>query len=280
MKIHPISTGEVKITQNWLIGKGQGASRLFNTLLDSRHTPWLPIYCFVIEHPQGLLVLDAGIPAHANDLVLFPPWTPLIQRAAPFQITPEQELAPQMQALGLSAKDVRWVVLTHLHQDHEGCIHQFPQAEFIVSRTEWNAATGLGGKLGGYRNDRWPKWFAPTLVDFATSGPDPFPYRHSLTPQGDLQLVPTPGHSLGHSSLILQEDDHLLFFAGDAAYTQDLLIQDIPDGIGPDPAAQHATHRAILQLASQTPTVFLPTHERESEQRLAKREVIQVATNY
>lgn len=277
MKIHAISTGEVKVTENWVTGKGEGARRLFNTLLDSRHTPWLPIYCFVVEHPEGLLVLDAGIPANANDLVLFPPWTPLIQRAAPFRITPEEELAPQMQAKGLDPKDVRWVVLTHLHQDHEGCLHQFPQAEFVVSRAEWQVATGFGGRMGGYKNYRWPKWFAPTLIDFATPGADPFPHRHSLTQTGDLQVVPTPGHSAGHMSLILQEDGHQVFFAGDASYTQDLLIQDVADGIGPDPAAQHATHQAILKLAKQTPMIYLPSHERAAEQRLARRETMVVA---
>ncbi len=278
MKIQAISTGEVKITQNWLVGKGESGARLMNTLLDRRFTPWLPIYCFVIEHPEGLIVVDAGITAQANDPVFFPPWTPLIQRAAPFRITPEQELGPQMEARGLSPKDVRWVVLTHLHQDHEGCLHYFPQAEFIVARAEWQVAIGLAGRMAGYRNERWPKWFKPTLVDFAQTGAAPFPQRQVLTRADDVQLVPTPGHSAGHLSVVIEEANHLVFLAGDAAYTQELLLQDAIDGVGPDPAAQHATHRAIMQLAAQAPTVFLPSHEREGEKRLAMREAIPVAT--
>src|SRR5829696_5675892 len=115
MNVHLISTGQVKITQNWREGKGSGVLRLANTLLDRRFTDWLPIYCAVIEHPEGLMVIDTGISGDANAPVYFPPHIRLVQRAAPFQITPEQEIGAQMRARGLNPADVRWVVLTHLH---------------------------------------------------------------------------------------------------------------------------------------------------------------------
>ena len=56
MQIHALTTGAVKITQNWMIGRASGAGRLINALLDRRYTDWLPIYCYVIEHPEGLIV--------------------------------------------------------------------------------------------------------------------------------------------------------------------------------------------------------------------------------
>jgi hypothetical protein len=60
--------------------------------------------------------------------------------------------------------------------------------------------------------------------------------------------------------------------AGDAAYTQDLLIAQTVDGVGSDPLAQQATHQALLPLADEQPTVFPPSHERDAERRLAARE--------
>src|SRR5262245_43049059 len=178
MRMHALTTGAVKITHNWMIGNASGAGRLINALLDRRHTDWLPIYCYVIEHPEGLIVVDTGISAHANDRIFFPPWMPLVQRAAPFRITPEEEIGSLMRARGLAPEDVRWVVQTHLHQDHEGGLHYFPNAQALVSRSEWQAAQGLKGRMAGYRNDRWPRSLSPILVDFLAPGEGAFPHRH------------------------------------------------------------------------------------------------------
>ena len=54
MKVHVISTGTVKITRSWQVGRGSSL-RLAHTLLDRQFTTWLPINCYVIEHPEGLL---------------------------------------------------------------------------------------------------------------------------------------------------------------------------------------------------------------------------------
>ncbi|MDX1995139.1 MAG: N-acyl homoserine lactonase family protein [bacterium] len=274
MKTHLISTGRVKITKNWQVGKGKGVLRLVNSLLDNQFTDWLPIYCAVIEHPEGLIVIDTGIPANANAPIYFPPHMRLVQRAAPFEVTPQDEIGHQMQQRGLNPADVRWVVLTHLHQDHEGGLHHFPNAEFLVSRQEWKASQGLSGRLLGYLNQRWPKDFAPTLVDFKDGAYHNFETSHVLTHAGDIRLLPTPGHSAGHLSVVLEQDEHVLFFAGDAAYSQDLLIRDVVDGVGPNPALQHDTHRRILDFARHIPTVFLPSHDPESEKRLAERRIL------
>jgi N-acyl homoserine lactone hydrolase len=75
-------------------------------------------------------------------------------------------------------------------------------------------------------------------------------------------------------SVLVDEGAQLICIAGDAAYTQDLLIAQTLDGIGSDPLAQQATQRALLQLAHEQPTVFLPSHECDAERRLAAREII------
>lgn len=272
MNIHAISTGRVKVTHNWQVGRDNDSLRLVHTLFDSHFTDWLPIFCYVVEHPEGLIVIDTGIPTNANDPIWFPPWMRLLQRAAYFdQMTPDEEIGPQLQKLGLSAQDVRWVVLTHLHQDHDGGLHHFPNAEIVVAKAEWEAAIGLKGRMGGYLNQRWPKWLSLTLVDFKDGAYGTFLHSHSLTKRGDVHLVPTHGHSAGHLSVIVEEDDHVLCFAGDASYSQELLLADSIDGVGPNPAAQHQTHKQLLQFASQTPMIYLPAHEGDAERRLQER---------
>jgi N-acyl homoserine lactone hydrolase len=272
MHVHAITTGTVRITQSWLKGEGSSLMRLARTLTDSHLTEPLPIWCYLIEHPEGLILIDTGILQDANKPIWFPPHIRLVQRAAPFQISSEaDEIGPKLQAIGVSPKDVHWVVLTHLHQDHEGGLHYFPNAEFIVSRNEWQAAQGFSGQLGGYLNNRWPKNFAPTLIDFKEKDPI-FGTRHTLTQAKDVYLVPTYGHSAGHLSVVVEEEQQALFFAGDASYTQDLLLADSLDGVGASADDQHMTHKRILAFARQQPTVYLPSHEWDVERRLTARE--------
>lgn len=265
MDVHLISTGQVKITESWRVGRGSRALRLANALLDRNFTDWLPIYCTIIEHREGLIVVDTGISIDANAPVYFPPHLRLVQRAAPFQITPEQEIGTQMRARGLNPNDVRWVVLTHLHQDHDGGLQHFPNAEFVVARKEWVAGQGWGGRFAGYFNWRWSR-LSPRLVDFQSGAYHSFGASEALT--DDMRLVPTPGHSAGHLSVIVERGDHALFLAGDAAYSQDLLLRDAIDGVGPDPAAQRETHRRILEFAKRVPAIFLPSHDPEAAYRL------------
>lgn len=275
MKVHAISTGYVKITKNWQVGRGP--VRLLNTLIDTRFTEWLPIHVWVIEHPEGLIVIDTGIPRDANAPTLRPPFMPLVRRAAPFKIESiEEEVGPQLKRLGLAPADVRWVIQTHLHQDHDGGLQYFPHAEILIGRDEWNAAQGLKGQLAGYLNWRWPAWLAPKLIDFGADPAGIFRGHYTLTRADDVHLVSTPGHSHGHLSVMLDEGEQVIFFAGDTAYTQALLLADKLDGVAPDPAAEHDSHRRILKLARQRPTVYLPTHDPDSASRLAARQALEV----
>ena len=66
MKIHAIQTGTVAITTAWREGVGHGRRRLVHTILDRSWTAPLPIYAFVIEHPEGVIVVDTGCSAPFN----------------------------------------------------------------------------------------------------------------------------------------------------------------------------------------------------------------------
>jgi N-acyl homoserine lactone hydrolase len=132
------------------------------------------------------------------------------------------------------------------------------------------------GGLGGSEPPADPEWFAPRLVDFLDRPYGPFAHSLTLTQGGDVVLVPTPGHTRGHLSVVVQETDRAVVLAGDTSYTQGLLLAHALDGVGPDELQEHATHRRILQLAQSMPTVYLPTHDPESAERLAQRQVLSV----
>lgn len=271
MKIHAIKTGTVQVRERQRSGVGHGLRRFANTLFDRTWTEPLPIFAWVVEHPEGVLVVDTGETAQANQPGYFPRWHPYFRWGLREHVCTEDEIGPRLQALGIRPKDVRWVVMTHLHTDHAGGLSYFPDSEVLVSETEYRASRGLGGKMRGYLPHRWPDWFAPTRLTFACDPFGPFSRSHVLTSAGDVRIVPTPGHTRGHMSVTLDLGDRIIFFAGDASYTEANLRSGTVDGVsslggGEDVAAR--TLERIRELASSRDLVYLPSHDPESGTRL------------
>jgi N-acyl homoserine lactone hydrolase len=277
MKIHAIQTGTVAITTKWREGVGHGRLRLVHTLFDREWTEQLPIYAFAIEHAEGVIVVDTGETARAAEPGYFPRWQPFLRFAVREQVQPEQEIGPQLEQLGIVPADVRRVVMTHLHTDHAGGLHHFPDNEILVSRAELDYAAGLLGRVRGYPNNRWPAWFHPIVVDLPAVPFGPFPRSMAITDAGDVTLVPVPGHSPGQLAVVVQDGDHAVFLAGDSSYTQDALLRGVVDGVGPDEAAERLTHERIRAYAAETPTVYLPAHDPETATRLAERRTLGAA---
>jgi glyoxylase-like metal-dependent hydrolase (beta-lactamase superfamily II) len=276
MRVHAIETGTALVRQRQLVGEGRGTPRVLRTLLD-RHwaDPAVPLRAWLIEHPEGLILIDTGETSRVHQAGYQPRWHPYFRRALREYVRPEEELGPQLRRLGFSPDDVRWVVMTHMHTDHAGGLEHVPRAEIIVSAAELAYASGRLGLVRGYLPNRWPRWFRPRRITLPERPYGPFPESMTLTHAGDVVLVDTSGHTPGHISVVLEDDEGpRLFFAGDAAYTQDLMLQGRVDGLAPDDASALRTFRRMQQLTAERPTVFLPTHDPDVPERLAHRRTV------
>jgi glyoxylase-like metal-dependent hydrolase (beta-lactamase superfamily II) len=275
MKIHAVSTGQVAVRERQREGAGPDALRPLLTMVDRRWSPRLPIHLWVVEHPEGLIVVDTGETARATEAGYFPRWHPYFRLAVREWVTPDDEAGPAIRRLGLDPRDVRWVVMTHLHTDHAGGLEHFRGTEILIARTEFEHASGTAGKLRGYLPHRWPGWLDPTLVDFTPRPYGPFPESFTLTDAGDVHLVATRGHTPGHLSVVVEEDgERVVFLAGDTSYTQELMLRGAVDGVCPEPAAARETLERIRGLAADRPTVYLPTHDPGSAARLEARQPV------
>jgi len=277
MKIHVIQTGMVEIKKNQLIGKGPKALRLLNVIFGTEWVKPVPIYAWVIEHEEGIIVVDTGETAQTSEPGYFPRWQPYYQLAVRWHVKPEQEIGAQLKQMGINSKDVTKVILTHMHTDHAGRLHDFPHSNIHVNMPEYKRTRGFRGELDGYLPHRMPAWFSPQPIVFDDGALGSFQETWNVTAKGDVKVVPTPGHTPAHVSVIVALEDINYFLAGDTTYSEENLIRKIPDGVSPDPKQAIETMKNILNFAVQRPTVYLPSHDPNSELRLKNGATLSVS---
>ena len=131
---------------------------------------------FLVPLPEGLLLFDTGIAAGDAEVDA---------HYRPERIPLQEALA----AAGARPEDVTVVANCHLHLDHAGGNAELPGRPVLVQRAELEAAH---------------------TADYTVAGVVDFPGAHYEVLDGEaevapgVRLVPTPGHTAGHQSLLLE----------------------------------------------------------------------------
>ena len=266
LRIHAIRTGYVAVKPSHRKLNVFAPLRLPTILLDPRFTEWLPIYAWVIDHPEGVIVIDTGDTSRTADPDYYdcdPGSRFIYNRILKMSVEPEEEIGAQLPQLGIKPEEVRWVVQTHMHSDHMGGLGTFPEAEFVISHHDFAASRAT-------LTCRIPEWLEPTHPVFDNGRP--FGGKFTLTRAGDVTVVPTPGHTRGHQSVIF-EDELTYFFAGDASFDEAQLREGVVAGICEDVGSARSTLKHIRAFAENRPTVYLPSHDPRSGERLEQRTI-------
>jgi len=144
---------------------------------------------------------------------------------------------------GVAPADVDTVVLTHLHSDHVGWSvvdgrPYFPNARYAVPRADHDAV----GRLN-------PRVRDEILTPLAATGQlDLIEGEVRLGP--GVTTVPTPGHTPGHTSVLLESGDEAVLFSGDAVLNAlQLAAPWVAYRFDDDPEAARAARLALLDQA-------------------------------
>jgi N-acyl homoserine lactone hydrolase len=257
VKIHALQTGTVSVKHSFLF-PGAGLRRQSDLFLPGDWSDPLPIYCWAIEHEGVLRLVDSGETAAARNVPF-----------ARMEVTAEQELPAAMAGAGLRLDDISEVVLTHAHGDHiDGLVHL--RARVIAHEEELRyLASAVPRMMRRVLRQPLPPGFAaePFALDGGPFGA--FARSGSLSSDGRIVAVGTPGHTPGHISVVCVDDSgrHVML-AGDATDSLEQLQALRADAIAPDPKVHVATLEAIMAHCAQHSTIYLPSHDPESAARL------------
>ncbi|KAM5344002.1 hypothetical protein ACJ41O_012539 [Fusarium nematophilum] len=285
IQIEFISTGSVKMREPM---SGQPISNRNTTLrllrcFTGEWTPWLPIGVFLIKHVDGPILIDTGASPQCMEPGYFPTVSYLASVLNRLQVEPEDGIVSQMAKLGVGPTDLQAVVLTHLHHDHAGglkdIVEAAPNVPVYISTTHWEAfgKHPTYAAFQGCASNHWPKEFNLRLLTFGGEPIGPWTRSESITTDGRIVAVETPGHVPGHISVVAKNSSgdpdaaDTYFITGDATYSLELLEKGEPDGINQDPMVAFESLQLIKEFSRQGKVVVLPSHDVDTPALLRER---------
>ena len=160
----------------------------------------IPVSMWILKHPKGVVVIDSGnnVAISDSDANCKNYWA---AGSCDF-LKPSQKRSDvidmQLKKLGLSVDDVKVLITSHTHLDHGGNMGMFPKAIHVVQKKEM---------YQGW----WPEKFQGRAVNGTFILADINAARdynyleldgdYDLFGDGSVQIISTPGHTIGHQSV-------------------------------------------------------------------------------
>jgi 4-pyridoxolactonase len=194
----------------------------------------IPCFSVLVEHDDGLVLFDTGFDFEHTNAVL------------PFELpeqTDEQTIPKQLELVGFSVSDVTTLVNSHLHFDHVGGNKHFSDIPNVLHEKELAQARDHEPfEFFGYSDKTWDHERAQFE---AVTG--------DVEVAKGLWLFETPGHTVGHYSLLVSGDSGTkpMLFAFDVVYTGPALDKGIQPGFHIDPRAGVRSIARVREVAAE-----------------------------
>jgi N-acyl homoserine lactone hydrolase len=170
-----------------------------------------PTLGYLIDHPDGLLLVDTGMGSDPGvDAHYQPARVPLAEALA---------------KAGAKIDDIRYVTNCHLHFDHCGGNRDLPGRPVFTQRAELELARTV------------EHYTLPELIDAPGITYTPLDGETEILP--GVRIVPTPGHTAGHQSVVVRRGDGTVIVAGQSHDNATLFTGDVlgsAAGVGEQPA--------------------------------------------
>jgi glyoxylase-like metal-dependent hydrolase (beta-lactamase superfamily II) len=213
---------------------------------DAGPSPWrrgpLPVSCYLIRNGDRYLLWDAGLSAR---LIGNPQPTMRLERTIP----------DQLRQLGLSADRITFLGISHYHGDHTGQASAFPGARLLIGAAD----------LTAMRSAQPPTGVAPSHLRPWIEGGAPVTALiedHDVFGDGRVTVLMTPGHTPGHSALLVKLAGGTVMLTGDLWLSHaEALKDDMPD-FNTSRAETIASRQRFGRIAWRNDATIVIQHER------------------
>ncbi len=264
VRIIALQTGSVTIKGAHYEGSLPDATpyplRFIGILADPRLGARMPIWSYVLVHPEGVFVVDAGaVPTYNDDAswAKDPVSGRLVRSFLRLDVNESEALPGRLDALGIALTNVRAIVLTHQHVDHTGAVPSFPQADIWTTQAEDHAAQFIGAVPWRWRDGKT----RVRHVDIEGEKQADIPWPSiKLTTDGRIEAFHSAGHTPGSTMVRFRADEGEVWFVGDISFRATGVFPDAPTaGIHTDMHQVRVLHAWLSARPARR--VFLPSHD-------------------
>jgi glyoxylase-like metal-dependent hydrolase (beta-lactamase superfamily II) len=216
----------------------------------------IAVPCFLIRHPKGDLLWDAGLGDHYN-------YPKEGSDAAPgVHVTVPVTLVAQLQSLNLTPKHINFIAFSHLHWDHTGNANDFPDSVWIMNKTELAAALVLPPP-GGVLPETWSV--------YKTAKTETIDGDYDVFGDGRVMILRAPGHTPGSQVLKLKlQKSGTVILSGDLYHLRaNRLLKRVPV-YNVDRADTLASMSRIETIVKNTHARLIVQHDPRDFQALPK----------
>ncbi len=245
LKLYVMKTGSVHMSGN--IHFNKKSPRFKSMPKDERFNP---VLAFLLEHPEkGWTLMDTGLDACFCESSLGN-FGPLLGRVVKTKAEKGGDVVSQLATLGVSASDIPYVIMSHLHLDHASGLPKFGRGSAIyVDEAELSAARSPLGTAGGYIKGFLEGLEVRPLVYDGSFGP--FRQACDFFSDGSVFVLRAAGHTRGNVAVLLNARKGPILLTFDAAHRK----ANVEEGIPPkgDYVAALASLKSIMSLLEELP---------------------------
>lgn len=184
--------------------------------------------CYLIKHDGEYMLWDTG---HSMTAPKVAPKVSIVDQLAKIDVKPDQ---------------IKYVGISHYHADHTGQIDSFPKATLLIGTREWDAITSPKPAQGVNF-----KPFEGWIKGENKVEPLPLGIDKDVFGDGSVIVLRTPGHTPGHSSLLVKlAGMGPVILSGDAVHFRENLDSDGVPAFNYDRAQTVASIERIKKIAA------------------------------
>jgi N-acyl homoserine lactone hydrolase len=216
--------------------------------------------CWLIKHGSEWLLWDTGVPEAAlND----PRGWSTLPKLIVYHL--DKSLTDQLAEIGLKPDDIGRVAISHTHGDHIGNAAMFADATILMQRAEYSWINSPDGP-----NDNVNQLMAlarellgtPKNLQLIEGAADVFD-------DGSVTLVPTPGHTPGHQSLLVHlKNFGFVILSGDVVHSEENFERNIVPSLNTNKQDSLASMEKIRQLIATYKATLFINHYKKQEDKL------------